>query len=152
MLYDVFKAVTFSFQTRASWRVPGRSVHEAEALIDCVSGSLLRVCVSVCVSATGNKSLSKAERVSCINAIRYSLHTVTIQGIFINIPISGERDCSIYGNKLGIVFDVGVEKRSCKRKHGKKKKKNLDMQSTQAFSLRATVALLAFFFDTKMVP
>lgn len=61
--------------------------------------------------------------VQATSRTRYSLHTVTLRGGFfifiINIPISGGPDCLICGNKLGSVFDVGVEKHSDERKHNK---------------------------------
>lgn len=42
-------------------------------------------------------------------AAQYSLHTVTLWGVFINIPISAMPDCSICRNKLGIVFDIRLK-------------------------------------------
>lgn len=42
-------------------------------------------------------------------AARHSLHSITLWGVFINIPISGVPDCSICRNKLGIVFDIRSE-------------------------------------------
>ncbi len=42
-------------------------------------------------------------------AAQHSLHTVTLWGIFINIPISAVPDCSICRNKLGIVFDIRLK-------------------------------------------